>query len=134
EPMFVGAVLLTTAALVAYFDCGRRTFLVAAASAAALAWSTRYAGAALVVAAAIACLTRRSAPRRTRMEDALIVMALSAWPLLIWIARNRLVSSPLERTAMLGFYPPPAQWYLDALATIRRWFAADDAPWGLRVA
>ena len=67
---------------------GRRASLAWAAAFAALAWATRYVGAAVVAVAALALLLeRRSAPDR-KARDIWLYVSVSAAPIGVWMARN----------------------------------------------
>ena len=96
EPLFILFTLLALMPLESFLN--RRTgtpALVLSAVFAALAAMTRYMGAALIISAVLMILSRRNAPVRERLRQALTFGAISSLPLAAAMARNQLVSGTL---------------------------------------
>ena len=88
-------ILLVTLTLIntdAYLADGRTSSLVRAGVCAALAWQTRYAGAALLAAVIIMLLVQRGARPVERALRAAGFALLAAAPMAWWLVRNRLLS------------------------------------------
>ena len=87
-PLFV---LLSTLALIradAFRAEGRTSALVGAAVLAALAWQTRYLGAAVALAAAVAIFLAPAANRRRRFARVALFSAIAAAPTGLWLLRT----------------------------------------------
>ena len=90
EPLFI---LLATLALIRtddYLTANKTSSLAWAAVCAALAWQTRYLGAAVVAAAALFLLCQRGARPTQRARRAAGFALAAAAPMALWLARNRL--------------------------------------------
>lgn len=87
-PLFV---LLSTLALIradAFRAEGRTSALVGAAVLTALAWQTRYLGAAVALAAAVAIYLAPAAGRRRRFGRAALFSVIAAGPTALWLLRT----------------------------------------------
>ena len=90
EPLFI---LLATLALIRtddYLTGSKTSSLAWAAVCAALAWQTRYLGAAVVAAVALFLLCQRGARPAQRARRAAGFALAAAAPMALWLARNRL--------------------------------------------
>ena len=88
-------ILLITLTLIhtdAFLARGRTSSLVWAGACAALAWQTRYLGAASLAAVAVMLLLQRGARPRQRVRRAAGFALLAGAPMAVWLVRNRLVS------------------------------------------
>ena len=88
-------ILLVTLTLIhtdAFLAKGRTSSLLWAGACAALAWQTRYLGAALLAAVAVMLLLQRGARPPQRVRRAAGFALLAGAPMAVWLVRNRLVS------------------------------------------
>ena len=88
-------ILLVTLTLIhtdAFLANGRTSSLVWAGACAALAWQTRYLGAALLAAVTVMLLSQRGARPLQRVRRAAGFALLAGAPMAVWLVRNRLVS------------------------------------------
>jgi 4-amino-4-deoxy-L-arabinose transferase-like glycosyltransferase len=88
EPLFLFFGLLGLYLLAAYLDEARMSLLLGAAAATALAFLSRYAGAAWIIAGGGALLLWGPLPLWRRFRDALLFAAVSALPMAVWILKN----------------------------------------------
>lgn len=132
EPVFVLLSVSGLAALWAYLERGRGVWLVAAAVLAALAWQTRYVGAALVGAGAAALLFRPGASLRRRLAEASGFCAAASLPMVGWMIRNRLVAGTATHRP-IAFHPPLARTWQSGLDALRHWFAPHETPRAVQV-
>ena len=89
---FILLVTLTLIHVDAFLAKGRTSSLVWTGTCAALAWQTRYLGAALVAAVAVMLLLQRGARPPQRVRRAAGFALLAGAPMVVWLVRNRLVS------------------------------------------
>ncbi len=89
---FILLVTLTLVHAEAYLAAGKLSSLVRACVWAALAWQTRYVGAALLAAVAVMLLVRRGARPAQRVRRAAGFALLAGAPMAVWLVRNRLAS------------------------------------------
>ena len=133
EPAFLFFVLLSAWLLARYLIYEHRVDLVLAASAAALAFMTRYAGAAFVAAGCLVLATAAARPIGRRLRDVFLFGALAGGPETLWIAMNR-VQTGTAVNRPLAFHPLGAGHLAQAISTIGSWFVPDQSPFGLKVA
>ena len=98
-------ILLTTLALVSvveYLENGSRRTLIVTAVFSALAWQTRYLGAALLVTVGLLVLTDRRRLFRERANHLAIFGVIAAAPMAAWMSRNYRLSG----RAITNFHPP----------------------------
>ena len=88
-------ILLVTLTLIhtdAFLAKGRTSSLLWAGACAALAWQTRYLGAALLAAVAVMLLLQRDTRPLQRVQRAAGFALLAGAPMAVWLVRNQLVS------------------------------------------
>ncbi|MCU1430848.1 MAG: hypothetical protein JWL83_4848 [Actinomycetia bacterium] len=123
EPLFITCVLIALLALPRYLRDGRTVDLAIVTAAASLAFLTRYAGAALIAAAFVLVVSRRT-DRATRVRHGTIFLAGTLAPTAMWSAYNSLVrhaSSPRS----LGLHYLAIRGMLDVIGS---WFVPTDWP------
>ena len=92
EPLFVLLATLSLYGTDRFLETGRRSSLLLAAGAAALACATRYLGLSLLPAALPLLALRPGAAPRERAKDIAIFMLIAALPLALWLLRNLLLT------------------------------------------
>ena len=96
ETIFILLVTLALMGVDEYRANGSSKALVFAAAFSALAWQTRHAGAALVVAAGLLILSDRRRPFRERLRHSAIFGAITGAPMALWLWRtHRLLGTPI---------------------------------------
>ena len=96
ETIFILLVTLALIGIDEYRANGSPKALVFAAVFSALAWQTRYAGAALVVTMGLLVLSDRRRPFRERVRRSAILGAITGAPMALWLLRNyRLRGTPI---------------------------------------
>ncbi len=88
EALFILFVVLSLFALDRFLESGKSLSLHLSASCAALAWAARYPGIALVAAAVLLLLLRRSAAWPARARNAAVFAGIAAAPVCVWMLRN----------------------------------------------
>ena len=88
ESLFILLAALSLFALDRFLESGKRSFLLAAASWAALACSTRQVGLSLIVAALPLLLLQRGTAFAARAKNAASYAAAAAAPFVVWTARS----------------------------------------------
>ena len=120
EALFILCTVVSLFALDRFLDGRKRSWLLAAAAAAALACLTRYVGAALVAAALPLLLLGRGDPLPARARDAAAYAAVALAPLGAWTLRNVLVlGSPTGYFQPTGFSLPDS--FRVAISEFARW-------------
>ena len=94
EALFTLFCIVALAGLASYGDTSRRWLLILAASAAAGATLTRYAGVALIGAGVLTLLLANWSSIRRRLVDALLFGVVASLPVIVWQIRNGLVGAP----------------------------------------
>ena len=120
---FILLVTLTLIHAEAYLAKGRTSSLVWAGAWAALAWQTRYLGAALPAAVAVALLLQRGARPVQRMRRAAGFSLLAGAPMALWLVRNRLLTGTF--TGPRGNGIPPLATLSGAGEVLRSWATFD---------
>ena len=123
---FILLVTLTLIHAEAYVAEGRTSSLVWAGVWAALAWQTRYVGAALLAAVAVVLLLQRGARPVQRMRRAAGFALLAGAPMALWLVRNWGVSGTLTGTRGQGMLSWPGT--LSGVGEVMRSWAAFDFP------
>ena len=96
ETIFILLVTLALMSVDEYRANGSSKALVFAAVFSALAWQTRYAGAALVVTMGLLVLSDRRRPFRERVRRSAVFGAITGAPMALWLLRNyRLLGKPI---------------------------------------
>jgi 4-amino-4-deoxy-L-arabinose transferase-like glycosyltransferase len=129
EPLFIAFVLCAIISLSAYLQMPRPWLLMAAAAAAALAFLTRYAGAAIVLAGIIALAWKGPPEWRQRLKVAAMFALGAAFPGAVWLMRNRLVAGTAA-DRLIMFHPPDAAMLARGLELAASWFFPLPAPTG----
>ena len=110
-PVFVLFLTLALVATDSYLAAPRPSRLLGAALWTALAWQTRYIGAAVPLVAGLWLLFHRGLPFRTRLGRAALFSGVVGIPMGLWVLRNTLL------VGRLTGHPPPLEW--DAARTLR---------------
>ncbi len=108
EPLFLVLTLVGIGLLVAYLQTGETNRLVLSALAVGLAWLTRYAGAAWIVAGAIAVVLLGSWSGRRRWTDGITFAAIGATPMLAWLLF--LAAQPVPRSPRVWVFEIGDLW------------------------
>ena len=120
EPLFILFTTLSLFALDRFLDAERRWYLFAAAGCAALALSTRYAGAPLVAASLLMLLWQGGLQLSARVRNTAIYCIVAVAPVGVWIARNLLVGG----MPFGGHYPTsllPVRSFANTVDEFIRW-------------
>src|SRR5579859_3742544 len=133
EPLFIFCALAGIAGTVHYLDTDRRSALIAAAAAIALASVTRYVGVVLIVTglAGIGGLSRK--PRRGRMIDAALFTLIAGLPLAAWLLRNMTVAGSFANRESV-WHPVTGPALAQAVTTVGTWLLPLAVPDPLPVA
>jgi hypothetical protein len=123
EASFIFFMLLTLLMLARANRRDEWNDVVLAGCAAALAWATRYAGAALVAAGAIMLLLDASHTPRRRWRRAAAFTLIGSSLALAWAVRNALLAETIANRSF-GFHPPSLNAWLGGLITISGWFGS----------
>ena len=125
---FILLVMLTLVRTDAFLAEGRTSSLVWAGVWAALAWQTRYVGAALPAAVAVMLLWQRGARPAQRMRRAAGFSLVAGAPMALWLVRNRLVFGAFTGPqASIDHYSLPAV-VSDTGALLWAWPTSFDLP------
>jgi hypothetical protein len=121
EPLFISLVLACLVVLARHLKYPTACTLLVAATLAALAWLTRYAGFALVATGCVLLLARRGRPFAASLSDATVFGAIASAPMIAWLTRNYLVA---RTTTGVRVESPYTFAYLAELAVQRigQWF------------
>ena len=104
EPLFLLFTTLSLFTLDGFLDTRRRSFLLAAAASAALAWLTRYIGVTLVASALLLLLLQGRTAFPTRIRYAALYAIIAGAPVGLWMLRNVLhTGMPLGVVYPTGF-------------------------------
>ncbi len=104
EPLFLLFTTLSLFTLDGFLDTRRRSFLLAAAASAALAWLTRYIGVTLVASALLLLLLQGRTAFPTRIRYAALYAIIAGAPMGLWMLRNVLhAGMPLGVAYPTGF-------------------------------
>ena len=95
EPLFLLFTTLSLFTLDGFLDTRRRSFLLAAAASAALAWLTRYIGVTLVASALLLLLLQGRTAFPTRTRYAALYAIVAGAPMGLWMLRNVLHADAL---------------------------------------
>lgn len=117
EPLFVFWTLLSLIGLAGYLETSRRSSLVLAAVFTALAFLTRYIGASLALAGAAAVFLFSKNPVLQRIRHAALFGAISVFPMVLWMIRNRLAAGTATNRALV-IHPVTGGQVEEMLATV----------------
>lgn len=129
ETLFALLTLATLIQLDAFLK-GRDERLIPAALFAALAALTRYAGLPLLIVGALLPLLRRDLPLAGRLKRSLLFGAVSALPLALTLARNRLVSGTWTGERGFATNQTVADSLTEIDAVVNAWLPLPDWPAG----
>jgi len=127
EPLYNFFAVLGLAFLAAYIGKNRTRHLVVSAAAVALAFLTRYAGAALVITAILALLFLDRERRKKKLRDVLLFCAISCTPTGLWLIRNTLLTGSFS-TREFVFHIPWFSKFFGIAGAVLRWFFSIPAP------
>jgi hypothetical protein len=127
EPLYVTLMLIALIATVRFLDRQRRWWLVTAGLAAGLATLTRYVGLSLIVACATGVVALQAKAWRRRVEDAILLTAVSAAPVVLWFSRNVTSEGTLANRQWV-FHGMDAHLVRLYLAEMSSWFVPHEVP------
>jgi 4-amino-4-deoxy-L-arabinose transferase-like glycosyltransferase len=123
EPLFLLLALCSLVTLARFLETRDLSWLIAAASLAALAMMTRYVGVALIITGVAALLLVRNGDWRSRLGSAMIFGMIACVPLVLWAIRNAtLAGGGTDRQVV--FHPPGLKEIVVAFSTISSWLLA----------
>jgi hypothetical protein len=125
ESMFLGFCLLCLLALARWLDEPRGRWLGLAASAAAAATLTRYAGVALIVCAGIAALVWGTGGARRRARDAALLVGGGILPSVLWAMATTIQGGESARAIV---YHRPGRNVAQLLSNGSAWFFPSSIP------
>lgn len=120
EPLFLLLSLVGLAAVALHLQRPRSATRNAAALALAAALLTRYAGVGVLAPAAAAVLLFGAGSLRRRARDAVLLVALASLPLVLWIARNAVLTGGAANRS-LAFHPVTTGQLEDGIRTLSFW-------------
>ena len=104
DPLFILFTTLSLLTLDGFLNTRRRSFLLAAAATAALAWLTRYIGVTLVASGLLLLALHRGVPLSTRIRNAALYATIAGTPMCLWMLRNLMhTGAPLGKMHPTGF-------------------------------
>jgi 4-amino-4-deoxy-L-arabinose transferase-like glycosyltransferase len=132
EPLFLLLAMSSLLAMARHLETNRYSWLLAAASFAALAVLTRYVGVAVIITGAAALLLSGKRQWRGRVSAALIFGALAGVPLVLWTIRNiSLTGSQTDR--QVSFHPPGLKQVVTGFSTVSSWLLLGKVRGDLRI-
>ncbi len=121
EPLLIFFTLLALWFAGEYLDASRNRDLWLAALFSALAFLTKYAGAAIGATIIAGLLVSKKFTWRKKLRDVLIVGLLGFLPGLLWAGRSYLLTDTLNNRS-LGFHPPVMGNLVEAFYTFYGWY------------
>lgn len=92
EPVFFFVSFASLATLTLYINQPRRSFFILAILFSALAYLSRYSGAAVLLACFLSLLTLSKRSFKVKIRDAFVFIGLASLPMLLWMVRNMLLT------------------------------------------
>jgi hypothetical protein len=132
EALFVLLAPGTLLTLARFLETNRYSWLITAASFAALALLTRYAGGALIITGIAAVLLAPKREWRRRLGPAVAFGAIACLPMLLWTIRNLSLTGD-ETDRQMSFHPRGLQQIIVAFSTISSWLLAGKVRADLRI-
>jgi Dolichyl-phosphate-mannose-protein mannosyltransferase len=123
EPLFLLLAFAGLLFLSHYLETPKGRTLLAASLLIALAFLTRYMGAALVATGILAILLAPKASLHRRVKDAAAFAAIATLPIALWTLRNRLGGAPATGRRF-AFHPIDADAIAVAIGTVGEWLLA----------
>jgi dolichyl-phosphate-mannose-protein mannosyltransferase len=135
EPLYICFALIAFALIVCHLDDPGMIRLILAAAAAAMAFLTRYAGAAVVLTGCLALLFLQRKKFDRAIRDALVYSVVSCLPVGAWLIRNHLESGSPSDFLNGKFMNLAASLntIVAGIDTVATWFLPGDLPLFLRV-
>jgi len=121
EPLYILLMILSLWSLTVYAKNGRRTFLLISGALIAATTLTRYVGVSIGVAAALFLLFFGQGTVKRRIIDIILLGAISALPVVVWLMRNAAISGTLTNRG-LSYFPMSNELITAFLGTINAWF------------
>ena len=120
EPLFIFLGAVGLAGLEIHLRTRARGSLLVSAMAIALACLTRYAGLALVLAAAAGLLLFGRMAWKVRLAQAIGLVTLASLPLGLWLMQSRLQTGTFAGRS-IAFHPPPLSAYVGLVDSLSGW-------------
>ena len=122
EPAFFITAFTSFVALALYINQPRRSFFMLAVLLSALAYLSRYSGAAVLLAGFLSLLTLGKRSLKVKARDAFVFIALASLPMLLWMVRNMLLTGSTTNRG-LSIHLINSDTLRQFLDTIFYWFS-----------
>jgi len=132
EPLFLLFALANLLTMARYMETNHYSWLIAAASFAALALLTRYVGVTLIITGGAALLLALKREWRARISATMIFGAIACLPMVLWMIRN-LSLTGAQTDRHMSFHPPGLRQVVVAFSTISSWLLAGKVRGDLRI-
>ncbi|GAB4352521.1 MAG: hypothetical protein Kow0099_36750 [Candidatus Abyssubacteria bacterium] len=127
EPLFIFFGVLGFVLLSDYLEHKKPALLVGSAAATALAFLSRYTGAALVATGLAALILFPKRPRHEKLRDCVVFAGISVIPIALWAVRNlQVAGSAANRQVFV--HPISSVHFQQALVTIATWATPPRVP------
>jgi 4-amino-4-deoxy-L-arabinose transferase-like glycosyltransferase len=131
EPLFLLFLILMLLTLSQYLNGRKFAWLVISGAIGALVYLTRYVGLTAITTGVIAILIFGPGKIGRRIKDALVFSFMGIFPILIWYARNYILTGTTTNRSF-AFHPPTSERLLSGLTTIYAWMIPGGIPPGIR--
>ncbi len=132
EPLFLLTSFSGLYCLAIYFGNAKAKYLIASGVLVAGAFLTRYVGASVVAAGVAAIVMRRNEAWGARLKEAALFSAISAGPVLVWVARN-LALADTATSMRFAYHPVTADRLASGLEVLSLWILPSLLPASPRV-
>jgi len=130
EPLFIALGLLALLLLAEYVEHPSLRRAVAAAIVVAIAFLTRYTGAALLITGFVAIVLADRGTRGIEWADVAAFLAVACGPMLLWLAWSIHVGAGVAHRS-LAWHPPTLRHVASAVDTVWQWLLPGLTPLGL---
>jgi hypothetical protein len=120
EPLFISLSTLGLYVLSRYLGNGRRMPLVMSGILLGLAFLTRYAGAVLIATGMVVIILLGRKSLRQKLLDVLVFGGFTSLPMILWMARNKIVTKTATNREFL-FHPLGKAQLMEMLGTFSGW-------------
>ena len=131
EPLFLVFLILMLLTLSRFLNGRKYVWLVISGAIGALVYLTRYVGLTAITTGVIAILLFGPGKMGRRTKDALVFSFFGIFPILIWYARNYILTGTTTNRSF-AFHPPTSERLLSGLAVIYAWILPGGIPAGIR--
>lgn len=131
EPLFLVLLILMLLTLSQYLNGSEYVWLVISGAIGALVLLTRYVGLTAITTGVIAILIFGPGKMGRRIKDGLIFSFMAIFSILIWYARNYILTGTTTNRTFT-FHPPTSERLLSGLVTIYAWMLPSGIPAGIR--